>query len=103
MHKFIRKAPFVAFSAVGDFRNLVHWCEEFPERTKAVQRVLKFVRGWDAAANHAKKAVTEDSWPRMFSTKSGVTLLYPCKHGKVDMTKIIGETARPDVVLRRLG
>ena len=49
------------------------------------------MRGWEAAAAHAKKAVPEDFWPRMFSVESGMTLLFPCKHGKVDMTKVLGE------------
>lgn len=75
---------------VGDFSKLVHWCEESPERTRSCQRVLKFVRGWDTAAAHAKRAVSEDSWPRMFSIEPAMTLVYACKHGKVDMTKILG-------------
>ena len=82
-----------SFVAVGDFSKLVHWCEESPERTRSCQRVLKFVRGWDTAAAHAKRAVSEDSWPRMFSLEPAMTLVYPCKHGKVDMTKILGESA----------
>lgn len=97
----IGKGPFcllmmsVAACSVGHFKEMVLWCEQCPERTRAVQKVLKVVRGWEAAATHAKKAVTEDVWPRMFSTDSGTVLLYPCKHGKVDMTRIIGETGMP--------
>ena len=76
---------------MDDFKQLAHWSEQSPERTKAVQRMLHFVRGWESAVAHAKRAVPEDSWPRMFSLDSGMTALFACTRGKVDMSKIVGE------------
>lgn len=77
--------------AVRDFQKLLDWCEQDPERTKTVQRVLKLMRGWDAAASHARSAVPEDSCTRMFSAGTDMALLFACKHGKVDLSKITGE------------
>lgn len=76
---------------VRDFQKLLHWCEQDHERTKTVQRVLKLMRGWDTAASHARSAVPEDSCTRMFSAGTDdMALLFACKHGKVDLSKITG-------------
>ena len=55
-----------------------------------MQKLLKLVRGWDAAAAHALRAVPKDTQPRVFSAENGMSLLYPCKYGKVDMSKALG-------------
>ena len=81
-------------AAVEQFCKLIAWCEQDQHRAKCVQRVLKVMRGWDAAATHAKTAVPEDSRPRMFDLGTGMVLLYTCKQGKVDIKKATGEQAR---------
>lgn len=75
-----------------DFGQLLNWCDQDQERVKAVQRVLKLIRGWDAAVMHARSAVPEDSHARMFTDETDLALLYACKHGKVDMNKVTGDT-----------
>lgn len=81
----------LACAAVGDFQKLVRWCERDPQRAKTVQRVLKLMKGWDAAAAHALSAVPADSRPRAFYAGSGLALLYPCRDGKVDLEQTAGE------------
>ena len=82
-----------------DFQKLLSWCEEDQEKTKSVQRVLKLMRGWDAAAAHARSAVPEDSRARMFSLGTDVALLYSCKHGKVDLNKVSGERPNNNILI----
>lgn len=80
-----------ACAAVGHFRELVNWCERDPQRAKTVQRVLKLMRGWDAAAAHALSAVPADTRPRAFFAGNGLALLYACRNGKVDFEQTTGE------------
>ena len=82
-------------NAVGDFQKLLIWCEQATQRTRSVQRLLKLVRGWDAATAHAGQAVLKDSRPRTICADSGLALLYACKLGRVDMAKAIGKHADP--------
>ena len=75
-----------------DFVQLLDWCETDLQRVKAVQRVLKLIRGWDTAAAHARSAVPEDNRPRFFTTASDVVLKYTCKPGNINFNRFAGQT-----------
>lgn len=44
-----------AFSAVGEFRQLVAWAQEDAARCDQVKKMLKLTRGWEEARDHAMK------------------------------------------------
>jgi len=59
-----------------------------------VQRVLNITRvprGWQTATAHASLAVPEDSRDRLFTDGNWLALLYRCRHGKVDLSKVAGD------------
>lgn len=79
--------------AVQDFQALVQWCGEDLDKSRAVQRVLKITRipkGWETATAHANSAVSPDNRSRMFTTGSGLALIYKCRQGKVDLSTVTG-------------
>ena len=80
--------------AVQDFVQLLDWCETDLQRVKAVQRVLKLIRGWDTAAAHARIAVPEDNRPRLFTAAEDVVLKYTCKLGQINFKRFTGHAWR---------
>ena len=87
----VLKLGHIVCLSVGGFRTLLAWCEQDLDRVKAVQRVLKVMRGWEVATAHARSAVPEDNHPRMFRPGPGVAYLFAAKHGKVDLGNVTGE------------
>ena len=86
----------MAYPAVGAFQKLLAWCEQDLDRVRAVQRVLKVVRGWEMATAHAKSAVPEDSRARMFlqgpnAQGTNKAYMFGAKHGKVDLGRVTGK------------
>lgn len=75
-----------------DFVQLLDWCETDLQRVKAVQRVLKLIRGWDTAAAHARSAVPEDNRPRFFTAAGDVVLKYACKLGNINFNRFTGQS-----------
>ena len=82
--------------AVGQFRDLVDSCARDVQLQETLRKVLNFTsRGWDAARQHALRAVHTDNRMRIWCADDTMAtgLLFRCSLGRVDLHSPVG--ARP--------
>ena len=79
--------------AVGQFRDLVESCARDVQLQETLRKVLAFTaRGWDAARQHAMRAVQTDNRMRIWCADDAMTvgLLFRCALGRVDIHNPVG-------------
>lgn len=84
----------IVWSAVGQFRDLVESCARDVQLQETLRKVLAFTaRGWDAARQHALRAVQTDNRMRIWCADDAMTLglLFRCALGRVDIHNPVGE------------
>ena len=74
------RVPQNSITSVGQFLELVLFAEGNKPLLDTLKTILRLTKGWDVAAEHAKKAVTTDTQLRVFYPDLGVDigLLFKC-------------------------
>ena len=79
---------------MGQFRDLVDSCARDVQLQETLRKVLNFTsRGWDAARQHAMRAVHTDNRMRIWCADDTMAtgLLFRCSLGRVDLHNPVGE------------
>ena len=78
---------------MGQFRDLVESCARDVQLQETLRKVLAFTaRGWDAARQHAMRAVQTDNRMRIWCADDAMSLglLFRCSLGRVDIHNPVG-------------